>query len=221
MEIIDDLLEKEFDFPMKAIIYNNMEVALRAYSKLVSENQNLFKFEKSITAKGYLKTLFVEKQFNEHSFSPKAQYSAYLKEVNKYHHKVLFIETEEFTINIARTRKSYMLPGKSRYRKEYAKNNTILNTQYEFALDESVKVNDNIMLPKKYAFLTYGVHNDVLEHLEIIVPSHDYKGLLGYLDLSKEAVLLKNYVPEEVKEESVVSLKNEIAKEHNITESGK
>lgn len=43
MEIIDDLLEKEFDFPMKAIIYNNMEVALRAYNKLVSENHNLFK----------------------------------------------------------------------------------------------------------------------------------------------------------------------------------
>lgn len=221
MEIMDELLEKEFNFPMKAIIYNNMEIALRAYNKLIAENQNLFKFEKSITAKGYLKTLFIEKQFSDYSFSPKAQYSVCLKEVNKCHYKTLFIETSGFTMNIARTRKPYMLPAKSRYKKEYAKNNTILNTQYEFVLDESAKVNDNIMLPKKYAFLTYGVRNEVLEHLEIIVPSHDYKGLLGYLDLSKEAVLLKSYVPEEVKEESVVSLKNEIVKEHKMIESGK
>lgn len=209
-------LKNAFNFPIRATIYNNMEIAMKAYNMMLIDNDALFKFEKSTTAKGHLRTLFIEKQFSDSSFNPKASYAVRLKEVNKYHHKALFIETDDFLINIARTMKYPMLPSASAYKMEHAKNNRELNAQYELRLDDMDKIDNNIVLPKKYAFLTYGVQNEQLSHLGIVVPSHDYSGFVGCFNISKEETLLRSYVPEELKEEAVVSLKRNVLKKLNI-----
>lgn len=214
MKDMDKCIKEEFDFAKRATIYNNMEIALKAYNKLLIEYRDLFKFEKSTTAKGHLRTLFIEKQFSDSSFTPKAHYFVNMKEVNKYHHKALFIETEEFILNIARTMKTPMLPSISNYKKEYAKNNGEYDAQYQLNIDENDKRSDNIVLPKKYAFLTYGIQKEQLSHLGIVMPSYDFKGYIGYMDLTKDAMLLRNYIPEETREESIVSLKDGVLKEY-------
>lgn len=215
MESVNDLLNSEFDFAFRATIYNNMKIALTSYNELVSEKRSLFSFEKSKTAKGHLKTLFIEKQFNDCAFKPTSHYSVRLKEVNKYHHKALFMETEHFELNIARTQKACMLPNKSMYRLEYAKNNKPLDIQYELNLDNKRTV-DYVVLPRKYAILTYGINHDELSHLEMVVPQYDYSGFIGYVDLKKDHLLLERYIPDEIVEESIVSLKNNLVEEYNI-----
>lgn len=216
MQQIEKEVEEEFSFPVAAVFYNNMEIAMEAYDRLLAEHQSLFRFEKSTTSKGHLRTLFVEKQFNDCSFNPRSQYSVRLKEVNKCKHKALFVEMDKFTLNIAHTWRENNLPSKAAYKMEYAKWNKPFDNQYELKLDDNGEIDDNIVLPKHYGFITYGVQNGTLKHLDIIIPAHDFSGYLARKNLLENANVYKGYVPDEVKEENVAALKKGIVKEQNI-----
>mgnify|MGYP000843006345 CR=1 FL=1 len=66
---------------------------------------------------------------------------------------------------------------------------------------------------KKYAEITYGYRCGEITHLDIVVPSSDYKSIEHSINLFENFKVYENYVPEELVEESIVSLKKSLLNE--------
>ena len=65
---------------------------------------------------------------------------------------------------------------------------------------------------KKYVEITYGYHSGEITHLNIVVPSGDYKGIEYSINLLENIQIYERYVPEQLVEEEVVSLKAALTK---------
>ena len=191
---IKKLFDENFDFAFKAATYNNMRVAVQTFEQFKQKNQDFFSFDKRETLFGYLRTYAIEKQFNDSAFNPKANYS----------------ETNDFIVNVGRTDNEHKLLPASSYKREYAKANAGLSTQlsFEFFNDEP-----KIVESKKYAEITYGYSYGDMTHLCIVLPSGDYKTIEHSINLLDDIKIYENYVPEDLVEESIVSLKKSLSRE--------
>ena len=203
------LFDDNFNFAFKAATYNNMRVAIQTFEQFKKKNEDFFSFDKRETLFGHLRTYAVEKQFNDSAFNPKANYSVSMKQVNNYKHKALCIETNDFIVNVGRTNSEisyYLLPPI----REYAKANAGLSTQLSFDfLNDTIEVVES----KKYAEITYGYRYGDITHLYIVLPSSDYKGIEYSTNLLEDIKIYENYVPKDLVEESIVSLKKSLSKE--------
>ncbi len=209
MDIIR-LFDDNFDFAFKAATYNNMKVAIKSFEQFKKKNEDFFSFDKRETLFGHLRTYAIEKQFNDSAFNPKANYTVSMKQVNNYKHKALCIETNDFIVNLGRTNSEYKLLPASSYKKEYAKANAGLGMQLSFDFVNDVpEVAEN----KKYAEITYGYRYGELTHLNIVLPSGDYKEIEYSTNLLENIKIYENYIPEDLVEESIVSLKKSLSKE--------
>lgn len=105
---------------------------------------------------------------------------------------------------------TYKLLPASAYKREYAKANAGLSTQLSFDfLNDTPKVVES----KKYAEITYGYCYGDMTHLYIVLPSSDYKVIEHSTNLLEDIKIYENYVPEDLVEESIVSLKKSLSKE--------
>ena len=204
------LFNDNFDFPFKAATYTNLRVAIQAYEQFLRQNSSFFSFEKREPLYGYLRSYAIEKQFNDSAFNPTANYSVSMKQVNNYKYKALCIETSDFIVNLGRTTNEHRLLPVSSYKKEFAKSNADLDTQLMLTF-----INDmpQITESKKYAEITYGYHYGEITHLNIILPSYDYRQIEYSTSLLTDIKMYENYVPEDVVEESIVTLKKSLTKE--------
>lgn len=207
---IKRLFDDNFDFAFKAATYNNMKVAIKTFEQFKKKNEDFFSFDKRETLFGHLRTYAIEKQFNDSAFNPKANYTVSMKQVNNYKYKALCIETNDFIVNLGRTNSEYKLLPASSYKKEYAKANAGLGMQLSFDFVNDVpEVAEN----KKYAEITYGYRYGELTHLNIVLPSGDYKSIEYSANLLENIKIYENYIPEDLVEESIVSLKKSLSKE--------
>lgn len=207
---IKKLFDDNFDFAFKATTYNNMKVALQSFEQFKKNNEDFFSFDKRETLFGYLRTYAIEKQFNDSAFNPKANYAVSMKQVNNYKYKALCIETSDFIVNLGRTNGELKLLPASVYKKELAKANNGLNMQLSFDFLGGVQ---NVIEAKKYAEITYGYRYGEMTHLNIVLPSGDYKTIEYSTNLLENISTYENYVPKDLVEESIVSLKKSISKE--------
>lgn len=83
-----------------------------------------------------------------------------------------------------------------------------MQLSFDFTGEDAVVVES-----KKYAEITYGYRYGDMTHLGIILPDSDYKGIEYSISLLDNIKRYENYVPEELVEESIVSLKKDLAKE--------
>lgn len=60
---IQEFIEQDFNFPLKAVIYKNMKIALQAFEQFKIENQQFFSLDKKETVFGYLRNYCIDKQF--------------------------------------------------------------------------------------------------------------------------------------------------------------
>lgn len=207
---IKRLFEDNFNFAFKAATYNNIKVAIQTFEQFKKKNEDFFSFDKRETIFGHLRTYAIEKQFNDSAFNPKANYFVSMKQVNSYKYKALCIETNDFIVNVGRTNNRFQLLPASSYKKEFAKANMGLGMQYHFDfMNDLPEVVEN----KKYAEITYGYRYGEVTHLDIIVPSSDYKTIEYSTNLLNNIKVYENYVPEDLVEESIVSLKKSLFKE--------
>ena len=207
---IKRIFEDNFDFAFKATTYNNINIAIKTFEQFTKDNQDFFSFDKRKTLFGYLRTYAIEKQFSNSAFKPNSNYSVYMKQVNKYQYKALYIETKDFILNIGRTDNANKLLPKSLYRKKLAKANTELNTQLSFDIENDTNI---VVEGKKYAEITYGYLHGEVTHLNIIIPSSDYKKIEHSVNILDNVKIYENYVPEVLIEESIVSLKKSLSKQ--------
>lgn len=207
---IKKLFDDNFDFEFKATTYNNMKVAIQSFVQFKKNNEDFFSFDKRETLFGYLLTYAIEKQFNDSAFNPKANYAVSMKQVNNYKYKALCIETNDFIVNVGRTNGKFKLLPVSAYKKELAKANNGLGMQLSFDFFSDVQ---NVVEAKKYAEITYGYRYDEMTHLNIVLPSGDYKTIEYSTNLLENISIYENYIPQDLVEESIVSLKKSISKE--------
>lgn len=208
---IKKLFDDNFNFSFKMATYNNMRVAIQTFEQFKKNNQDFFSFDKRETLFGYLRTYAIEKQFHDSAFNPKANYSISMKKVNNYKYKMLCVETEDFIVNVGRTNNKHKLLPVSSYKRNYAKANVGLSSQLVFSFLNNVP---DIVESKKYAQITYGYHDrGEMTHLYIVLPSSDYKGIEYSTNLLEDINIYENYIPEDLVEESIVSLKKELSKE--------
>lgn len=211
MEIdINELFNQNFDFTFKAVTYHNMKVAIEAFEQFKKKNEDFFSFDKRETLYGHLRTYSIEKQFNDSAFNPKANYAVAIKQVNNYKHKALCIETGDFIVNLGRTGSENKLLPASSYKKEFARANIGLSTQLAFDFTNEVP---DVVASKKYAEIIYGYRYGEISHLKIVLPSGDYKSIEYSVDLLENIQVYDNYVPKDLVEESIVSLKKSLIKE--------
>lgn len=208
MGISAEIINKNFGLDFKAVAYNNMKVAFKAFNQFIKQNSDFFIMEKKTTVFGHLLTYAVEQQFCESVFTTQAKYSVSLKEVNAYKYKTLCIETEDFILNIGRTKKPTMLLPDSEYKKEFAKANKDYNLQMRLDISEEKEL--DVINPKKYAVLSYGNRMGDLTHFRLNIPNSEYSEIIYTDDLKCNVSEYENYVPEELVEESVVRLKKTI-----------
>lgn len=204
---LERLFDDNFDFAFKATAYNNMKIALQGYEQFIKANEVFFSLDKRETLFGYLRSYAIERQFNQSAFNPKSNYSASMKQVNDYKYKALCIETSDFVLNIGRTKNNHTLLPASSYKKQFAKANSGLSTQLSFDFTNDTP---QIIEEKKYAEIIYGYMNGEITHLNIVLPSSDYKQIEYSIDLLQDVKIYDNYVPEELIEESIVSLKKSL-----------
>ena len=133
-----------------------------------------------------------------------------MKQVNSYKHKVLCIETKDFIVNLGRTNGAFKLLPKSSFKKGFAKSNAGLSMQLSFDLSGEYPV---VIGSKKYAQITYGYKFGDMTHLSIVLPSDNYSGSEYTVNLLADVNVYKNYVPEELVEESIVALKKNLSDE--------
>ncbi len=207
---IKRLFNNNFDFAFKAATYNNIKVAIQTFEQFKKKNEDFFSFDKKEIIFGHLRTYAVEKQFNDSAFNPKANYSVSMKQVNNYKYKTLCIETSDFIVNVGRTNNRFQLLPVSLYKKEFAKANSGLDMQYHFDFTNDLP---KVVESKKYAEITYGYRCGEVTHLDIVVPSSDYKSIEHSINLFENFKVYENYVPEELVEESIVSLKKSLLNE--------
>lgn len=207
---INRLLKDNFNFAFKAATYNNIKVAIQTFEQFKKNNELFFSFDKRETLFGYLMTYAIEKQFNDSAFNPKANYSVSMKQVNNYKYKALCIETSDFIINVGRTNNQFQLLPASSYKKKFAKANSGLGMQCHFDFMNDLP---EVVESKKYAEITYGYCYGEVTHLNIVVPSSNYRTIEYSINLLDNVKVYENYVPEDLVEESIVSLKNSLSKE--------
>ena len=207
---IIELFDENFGFAFKATTYNNMIVAMRTFEQFKKKNEYFFSFEKRETVFGHLRTYAIEKQFNDSAFKPKADYSVSMKQVNSYKHKALCIETKDFIVNLGRTNSAFKLLPPSSYKREFAKSNTGLSMQLSFDFSGEYPT---VVESKKYAQITYGHKYGDMTHLSIVLPNENYLSSEYSVNLFADVNVYKNYVPEELVEESIVALKKNLSDE--------
>jgi len=209
----EELFRKDFNLRFKVEIKQSIDIALKAFNEFMIDNKKLMSYPNNAILIGGLKSFIVERQIYDRAFRPDAKYNVYLKETSKFHHQALYIETDHFIANIARTNKALMLPGKSAYRLRAAQNNSTSNQQ--MSLDFGNDGYQENIFPQ-YAAITYGLNNmsNKTTHLMYLVPDCKMSKILMHDDglVIPSSVASPIYTPQE-EEETIVRLKKILKKE--------
>ncbi len=201
------LFEKNFDFYFKATVANNIRIATQAFEMFMAENSDFLSDADEL--RGRLLAHSVKHQFLKSVSKTASCFLVSGQDVNSYKTNAVFLNTPDYITSICRTDKPQKLPCKAKYKQQLALGNKEDELQLEF-IPFSGANELQTALPKKYALLTYCYKNSELRHLNIVVPDWRFQSIIYSDNLLKQITTLYNYVPEEIVEESVVSLKKEL-----------
>lgn len=201
------LFNKNFDFPFKAAVANNMRIATRAFDSFMADNSDFLSDADELY--GRLLAHAVKHQFFKAASSTAPYFLVSGQEVNAYKTNAVFLNTPDYITNICRTDKPQKLPCRAKYKQQLALGNREDEIQLEFAtLPGSNEL--QAAFPKKYALLTYCYKNSEFRHLNIVVPDWRFQSILHSDNLFGQITEFYNYVPEEIVEENVASLKKDL-----------
>lgn len=207
------LFETNFSFPVKATIANNMRIAIQAFDSFWKDNADFLCYADELY--GRLLGYAVKRQFQMSASDTAPYFIVSGQEVNAYKTDAVFLSTSDYITSIGRTDKPQKLPCKARYKQQLA----LGNKEDELQLELTLTPGSNTLqpaLPKKYALLTYCYKYGDLKHLNIIVPDWHFKNIIHSDSLLHQIDEFYNYVPEDIVEENVASLKKDLVKKIQV-----
>ena len=206
MAFSEKLFDENFTFSFKTMVASNINIATQAFDLFWEKNAIFLSGANELYGRilGYA----VNQQFKNSALSTASEFLVSDKEVNTYKTKAVFLNTRDYITSIGRTEKPLKLPCKAAYKLKLAQGNKQDNAQIEMFVDEG---NEKIFgPPKKYAFIGYRYINGELKHLNIIVPDEGFNGIIYSSDLTNHMRESYKYLPEEIIEENITSLKEHI-----------
>lgn len=204
-----NIFDSNFNFEFKVKVANNIRIATKAFDEFWKNNALFLNEAEELY--GRILSYSVNRQFKKAASSTASAFLVSGREVNSYRTKAVFLDTPDYITSICRTNSSHKLPCKAAYKSELALGNKEDNVQMELFQDEGCET--VVAIPKKYAILGYRYVNGKMEHMNIVVPDWEYKNIIHSENLLNNLSEYYNYVPEELVEETVASLKNDITKE--------
>lgn len=207
--ILNDIVSFEFKANMYHIISNTIE----ATARFLHEHRDFFDSSINNDLKTRIQTFAIEKQIYDSAFFSNAPYRVSKKKLNGFNKEIPLIQTDEFISTLSRTLKADKLPNKSLYKIELSQG----NKEYENQLYFDFEQNNSISSPKTYLIVAYGYQHGEITHMNIILPSPDFKNILESINLLNNVQLLQGHQTEEQKEDNIVKIKNEIKNKFNIS----
>lgn len=213
-DTFDNLIKDNFTACFKSVINQNLCIATRAFQQHMHSNKEFFSYPGVDGFRGYLLTFAINKQFGYSSLDNNL-FAVTHKKVNKFNYNAMFIDTNDFTLNISRTKEPDQLPYPSKYKKELAIYNGVFDNQLVLpCVEDDVK---QILEHKKYATIIYGYNylSGCISHLSLVIPSYDFKTIEYSENLLKDISVYETYAPnlQETIEERIIVLKEDLGKE--------
>lgn len=205
-----DLFRDNFDFQFKVRVSNNIRIATKAFEEFWKMNAQFLSDADELY--GRILSYSVNRQFKKYAPLTAETFLVSGKEVNSYKAKAIYLDTPDYVTNVCRTDSPSKLPCKANYKLRLAQGNRESDVQlemFERRTDREVIAGT----PKKYAILGYKYIRGELQHMNLMVPDSEFKSILYNESLLDNIKEYYTYVPEDVVEETVASLKNDIAKE--------
>lgn len=206
--ILNDIISFEF----KANIYNIISNTIEATARFVHEHRDFFDSSINNDLKTRIQSFAIEKQIYDSAFFSNSPYQVSKKRLNSFNREIPLIQTNEFISTLARTQKTDKLPSKALYKIQLAQGNKEFENQLFFDFDNNL----NIVKSKIYLIITYGYKNGEITHMNMVLPSPDFKIILESINLLNNVQILQGYQTEEQKEDNIVKIKNDIKEKLNI-----
>ena len=201
------LFETNFDFPFRVAVANNVRIATNAFNSFWLDNSEFLSDADELY--GRILAYAVRHQFLKTASFTANHYIVAGADVNSYKTKALFLNTPDYITHICRTDRPQQLPCKARYKLQLASGNREDTQQLEFSFSDS---NLQVISPKRYALLTYCYKDGTLKHLTLVVPDWRFESIIHSESLLGQISEFYQYIPEEIVEENVASLKKELVK---------
>ena len=207
MAFSKSLFETNFNFPFRAAVANNVRIATNAFNSFWQDNSEFLSDADELYSK--ILDFAVRHQFLKAAPSTASHYLVSEADVNSYKAKAIFLNTPDYITHLCRTDKPQKLPCKARYKLQLALGNRDNAQQLEFSFSDG---EPQIASPKHYALLTYCYKYGELKHLTLVVPDWRFENIVYSENLIGQISEFYQYVPEEVVEENVASLKKDLVK---------
>ena len=198
------MFNSNFPFAFKVAVANNIRIAIKAFEEFWKKNSDFLKNADELH--GRILTYAIKHQFLMESTNTASHYIVDSQSTNAFKCNALFLKTTDYIANICRTGSPQQLPCKARYKQQLALGNREDEIQLEFPFISNADSTQAVP-PKKYALLTYSYKRSELQHLSLIVPDWQFKNILYSDNLFNQINEFYNYVPQELFEEKVASLK--------------
>lgn len=204
-----EFIENEIPVKVRINLCPIFQAGIKAYNDIISSDYDLFKSDYGSNIYGQLKTFVIYRQFEKDMLSEKFPFDCDAQKVNGFKYKVPKLVRGNGMFLVCRAQKAGVLPKESKYKKEYCRKNMFECRQLKIDLDS--KKMPIISSEKYLAFITYGIKNNELEFVNLVVPDKDMKECLYYIDLKHEFdMYLRNINNDQQQEETrIASLKKE------------
>lgn len=207
MSFDKNLFDSNFTFAFKANVANTIRIATQAFDAFLSSNHSFLNNGEELY--GRILAFAVKQQFLKSAPATADTYFVSKRDTNAFKANAVFLDTPDYVTNVCRTEKATKLPCKAAYKLKLAAANREYDTQMEFFLNPTTNQIE-AGIPKKYAILGYRYSDGKLHHLNIMVPDSKFENILYSESLLNQINEYYHYVPEELVEDNVASLKQEL-----------
>lgn len=178
-----EFIDTDIKIGTRLKLFPIMKAGIESYKDIISSDRKLFNSSYSKDIRGHLKNFVIYRQFDQDMLSKNFPFKCEPLSVNSFGYTVPKLENGKGIVLIARVKKEGSLPTKSKYKLKYAQNNNFKAKQLKFDIDKDLKaVSDG----KYLSFLTYGVKNNELDFLHLIVPDKDMNECVYDLNIKHE-----------------------------------
>lgn len=206
---IKNKLELDFNPELVKALATNLYISIEAYHRIYNENKTFFELQNSKTVLSHLRTYAVQRQIYLYANSSGALYYAQFRKTNNFKYETLFLETENFILNIGRTEKRGQLLSVANYKRELARSNAKDDPQIQ--LEFSDTDTSHLKNIKNYAILAYGYNENIgITYFDILVPDDKYAGIIAPIKslYIPKTEIVPNF--EQDVEPDIISLKNDL-----------
>lgn len=191
------------------IIYNGISL----YNEFAKENRKLINSIFYRNVKTRLQTFFIFRQFDSDMLSDSFPLKVCISNVNKYGYNALTLVNDKVKLSLAKTTGKISLPNKSKYRLEDCKNNSLVQNQLRFNIDDdnSIHSRDSVIESSVYIIIGYKLQNGELQYLNLMVPDNKMERTISNINLIDEynKFVLSPPIENEYTEEQIASIKQE------------